>query len=49
MQNMRIDETSDLFYECVTVETSKHKLISNQFYLERKNILISNRITAISK
>ena len=26
---MRVDETSDLLYECVSDETSKNKFISN--------------------
>lgn len=48
LQNMRIDEASDLFYECASVEGPKNKFSWN-IYLESENILTINRLIAIFK
>ena len=45
---MRIDEASDLFYECTSVEGPKNKFSWN-IYLESENILTINRLIAIFK
>ena len=39
---MSTDESCDLFYECISVKASKHKLISNPSFAESENILTTN-------